>query len=59
MLSAPKICSLKPRRDFPETFLERSGAQHTLLMPHMGSSLADQQNKTSSSYQQRKQNTDY
>src|SRR5215831_12701446 len=29
----PKICSLKPRQDFPETFLERSGAQHTLLMP--------------------------
>src|SRR5262249_27070285 len=41
----PKICSLKPRQDLPETFLERSGAQHTLLMPHMGSSLADRQNK--------------
>src|SRR6516164_10934056 len=55
--SAPNICSSKPRQDLPETFLERSGAQHTLLMPHMGSLLADQQNKHSGSYQQSKQNT--
>jgi hypothetical protein len=32
----PKICSLKPRQDLPETFLERSGcaAHLTLLTPH-------------------------
>ena len=30
----------------------------TLLMPHTGSLLADQQNKHSDSYQQGKQNTD-
>jgi hypothetical protein len=52
-----KYLFVKPRQDLPETFLERSGAQHT-LMPHMGSFLADQQKKQSGSYQHGKQNTD-
>jgi len=49
----------KPWPGLPETFLERGGAQQlTLLTPHMGSLLADQQKKQSDSYQQGKQNTD-
>src|SRR5262249_55715939 len=45
--------------DLPETFLERSDTQRTYAADaHMGSLLADQQNKHSDSYQQGKQNTD-
>src|SRR5262245_58216894 len=53
-LSAPNLCSLKPGRDLPETFLERSGPHHT----YAGDALAGQQKKHSDTYQQGKQNTD-
>jgi hypothetical protein len=49
---------LQPWQDLPETFLERVvRSTLTLLTPHTGSLLADQQDKRSGTYQQRNQNT--